>query len=257
MKKVLFFVLFLVTGCYTSFYYFGNGSIEHYDNLELGRPGPADRVIDRRGYALGYSEKFKQPLWVTYRLTASEVTNICIHRTNDFRPDPLTRRDVVTEDYWNSGYDRGHLAPAADMHWSTNAMSESFFMSNMSPQTPDCNRRTWMYAETFARECAVNEGSVFIVSGPIVTNENPKTIGRNQVTVPDAFYKVIYDETPPEKMLAFVIPNYKPDANMWLYVTNVIYVEELTGLRFFPGLKIDKVQELKLHCNTNEWIYSK
>lgn len=257
MKKVLFFALLLLVGCHSHFiliYRFGSEDQKSYDNLELGIPGPSDQIVEREGYALGYSRKYKQPLWVSYRLTKDEVLTNVINRTNNFCPDPcIEGGSALTEDYWNSGYDRGHLAPAADMHWSTNTMLESFYMSNMSPQTPELNRRTWMYLESFVRDSAVKEGSIFIVTGPIITNEVLATIGKNNVTVPDAFYKVLYDETPPEKMLAFVVPNNKPDPNFWLYVTNVVYAEELTGLNFFSGVDTNKQEMLKCHINTNDW----
>ena len=263
MKRLLFFVLLVLifAGCRTCVYYFGaekSWEQELPDNLDLGIPGESDQIINRPGYALGYSQNWKQPLWVTYRLTKDEVDAPYMKRTNDFRADPnIVGGTAVTDDYWNSGYDRGHLAPAADMYWSTNAMSESFYMSNMSPQTPQCNRKTWLAAEIFARQCAKNEERVTVVSGPIVTNTTPTVIGKNEVVVPDAFFKVIYDETPPEKMIAFVIPNENPDANVWLYVTNVVYVEEVTGLNFFPALQREELHALKLQCNTNDWFNSK
>ena len=262
MKKLLLFVLLVlfIAGCYTHFTYtkLASEAHKHYDNLELGVPCPSDLVIDREGYALGYSTRNSQPLWVTYRLTDFEVTNRVCKRFGFFLPDPTVKEHFYVgaspEDYFRTGYDRGHMAPAADMHWSTNAMLESFYMANISPQTASLNRNTWAMAEAFARECAVKEGSVFIVTGPICTNDNPKTIGIGNVVVPDAFYKIIYDETPPEKMIAFVMPNDKPNANMWLYATNVACVEELTGMRFFPNLETNKTHLLKMQVNTNEWI---
>lgn len=126
------------------------GLAPHYDNLDLGIPqgGQIDRVFNREGYAFGYSEKYEQPLWVTYKLTDYELPAMPVPRTNDFREDPrVLSRTALPEDYKNSGYDRGHLAPAADMGWSKKTMSESFYMSNMSPQVPDFNRGIWMHLE--------------------------------------------------------------------------------------------------------------
>ena len=225
-----------------------------YDNLDLGIPGPSDKVIDREGYALGYSEKNKQPFWVTYRLTRGEVETNLLDRTNDFRPDPLIENSPTPNDYIRSGYDRGHIAPAADFRWSTNAMHESFYMSNMSPQTPALNRDLWMRAERYTRLCAKQEGSVYVVSGPIITNENPEAIGESKVIVPDAFYKIIYDITPPEKMMAFVMPNVcdgKDD--IWNYATNVVYVEDITGFCFFPLVETNKLNWLKAEYIKGDW----
>ena len=100
-------------------------------------------VIRYAGFALKYNEEYEQAEWVAYQLTDDEVQGT-IERTNNFRADQnITTGSAALADYKGSGYDRGHLAPAADMRWSHNAMSDSFFMSNMSPQLPGFNRGVW------------------------------------------------------------------------------------------------------------------
>lgn len=253
MKRVLFLGWFVCSTAIAGFTVHVDGD-RTYDNLSLGCPSIPDQIIDREGYALGYSQKLKQPLWVTYRLTKKEVISDVAPRSNNFTSDPCVIGGSATpSDYLRSGYDRGHLAPAADMHWSTNAMNASFYMSNMSPQTPSLNRDVWFHAEEFARAMAVQECSVFIVSGPIVTNESPVTIGNSCVAVPDLFYKVIYDETPPEKAIAFVMPNNKISGDIWQYATNVVYVEEITGLKFFRAID-ERIHGIKSKCSKEEWL---
>lgn len=112
-----------------------------FDNLSYGIPGKADSIVEREGYALGYIEKHEQPAWVQYIMTSEEVSSRTAKRGDDFRPDPAVPTGSATpQDYTRSGYDRGHLAPAADMSFSGKTMSESFYMSNMSPQAPQFNR---------------------------------------------------------------------------------------------------------------------
>ena len=177
------------------------------DNLSLGAPGSADQIIDREGYALGYDYNWKIPRWVTYRLTVDEIANPAVGRNDDFRPDPMLKQSAAQlEDYRGSGYDRGHMAPAADMKWSAKAMSECFYLSNMVPQDRQNNGGIWNEIEQTVRGFATKERSVFIVTGPIVDGMHD-TIGPNRVAVPQSLYKVVYDETPPEKMIAFVVPN--------------------------------------------------
>ena len=131
---IIFFLIFAVS-CRTPVVESG------YDNLTLGVPGPADTLIEREGYALGYIEKHEQPAWVQYVLTADEVSRAMVNRSDDFRADPYVPTGSATpQDYTRSGYDRGHLVPAADMGYSDRTMSESFYMSNMSPQDPQFNR---------------------------------------------------------------------------------------------------------------------
>ena len=115
-----------------------------YDNLSLGIPGSADTIINRPGYALGYSEPHEQAAWVIYRLTAEELRTKVASRSDDFRADPdVPTGSATPSDYKNSGFDRGHMATAADMAHSARTMSDSFFMSNICPQRPECNRRIW------------------------------------------------------------------------------------------------------------------
>lgn len=255
MKRLLLLLALLVLTVYGTEHYliFLEGDRIH-DNLELGIPNHADQIIDREGYALGFSQKWKQPQWVIYRLTKEEASVGEAKRSNNFTTDKYVLGSATPGDYSHTGYDRGHLAPAADMQWSTNVMDESFLMSNMSPQTPSLNRDVWKRAETFARKCAIKEGSVFISSGPIVTNEHPEVIGKSKVVVPDLFYKVIYDETPPEKMVAFIFPNTQISGDIWNFATNVFSVEEQTGLQFFTAVDTNKTYQLKSCFNKEDWI---
>jgi len=252
MKRLMFVAMLMGLSAYGYVVYVdGNRS---FDNLSLGIPNEPDQIVDREGYALGFSRAWKQPMWVTYRLTKEEVQNNKVKRSNKFKTDDMVVGSATPGDYTRSGYDRGHLAPAADMQWSAKAMTDSFYMSNMSPQTPTLNRDVWMRMETFTRDCAVKEEHVFVVSGPIVTNRYPKTIGANRVVVPDLFYKIIYDETPPEKMVAFILPNVKISGDIWNYATNVVYIEEMSGLHFFPAADQNKMNYLKSNFNKLEWI---
>ena len=203
------------------------------DNLDYGIP-KADSVVDRIGYALGYSEEHEQAAWVMYRLTREEVLTKAAKRTDDFREDPnIPTFSALPSDYSHSGFDRGHLAPAEDMKFSDVTMQESFYMSNMSPQRPEFNRGIWKKLEKQVRRFAYNEGSVFVITGPILERNLKKIGNANKVSVPRYFYKVVYDETPPHKMIAFVLPNEGSDKPVADYVTSVDEVERRTGLDFF------------------------
>ena len=232
--------------------------VSGYDNLTLGVPGPADTIIEREGYALGYIEKHEQPAWVQYVLTADEVSHAIVNRSDDFRADPFIPTGSATpQDYTRSGYDRGHLAPAADMGYSDRTMSESFYMSNMSPQTPQFNRGIWSKLEKQVRHFAVREKRIVVVTGPILPSEKTVTIGANQVTVPEYFYKVIYDTTSPEKMIAFVLPNRGSDADLRSFAVTVDYVEELTGLDFFCNVPQPKQEQLERTITVENWDWIK
>ena len=225
-----------------------------YDNLTLGVPGPSDTLIEREGYALGYIEKHEQPAWVQYVLTADEVSRAMVNRSDDFRADPYVPTGSATpQDYTRSGYDRGHLAPAADMAYSARTMSESFYMSNMSPQAPQFNRGIWSKLEKLVRHFATREKRIVVVTGPILSAEKAITIGANKVSVPQYYYKAIYDTTPPEKMIAFVMPNEGSNADLRTFVVTVDDVEVMTGLDFFSLVPQPLQEQLESSINISAW----
>lgn len=230
-------------------------SFSQYDNLDYGIPGYCDRLIDREGYALGYIAKWRQAAWVSYRLTAGEVASNVCHRADKFTKDPdISTNYSIPKDYNRSGYDRGHLAPAADMHWSKKTMEESFYMSNMSPQAPAFNRGIWAELEKWVRERALVETNIVIVTGPVVaSNDLAKTIGFNRVVVPSAFYKVVFDETPPKKMIAFLLSNAGSRLSVSNFVVTVDAVETATGLDFFNRLPDDVEDALEKDSEFSAW----
>ena len=224
---------------YILFSLFGLSAAEppQYDNLALGIPGKCDTLIDRPGYALGYIEYHEQAAFVIYKLTAREALTKEAQRTNRFRRDPeIPTGSATTADYRRSGYDRGHLAPAADMAFSVQTMADSFFMSNMSPQKPAFNRGIWKRLEEQVRQNAIREKAIYVVTGPILPKKKTVTIGANQVTVPTHYYKVIFDLTPPRKMIGFILPNEGSDRQLEDFAVTVDVVEKATGLDFFSAL---------------------
>ena len=229
-----------------------------YDNLTLGVPGgPCDVILDRCGYAIGYSNKYVQPLWVSYKLTADEVKSKKAKRSDDFRVDPAVPGIAATpEDYKGSFYDRGHLAPAADMSFSLQAMSESFYMSNMSPQRPEFNRGIWKTLESKVRDYALHNGAVYVVSGPIFEPGSPTiTIGSNKISVPDKYYKVLLDPNARNpKAIGFIIENRDSNGkSLRQYAVSVDAVEAASGLDFFSELGYFDEKKLESQCDFNAW----
>lgn len=223
-----------------------------YDNLSFGVPGKADTIIDRPGYALGYSEYHEQAAWVIYIMTREEATTKNAQRTNKFRSDPeIPTGSASPADYRRSGYDRGHLAPAADMAFSQQTMADSFFMSNMSPQKPAFNRGIWKDLEALVRQIAIKERKIVVVTGPILPKEKTLTIGTNRVTVPTHYYKVIFDLTPPYKMIGFILPNEGSDKPLHSFAVTVDAVEKATGLDFFS--KLPKQLQEKLESSIQDF----
>lgn len=202
-----------------------------------------EQVIEHLGYTVSYNSFYKTPNWVAWELTRKE-TEGDEERTNKFLPDPeLPEPRVTTSDYTRSGYDRGHMAPAADMKWSRQAMKESFYMSNICPQNRKLNRDDWGDLEESCRKWAEKYGTVHIACGPIYDTKSPKRIGKNRVAVPDRFFKVvlIYNRKNPMAM-GFLFDNKAHHQNLKNYMVTVDKVEEETGLDFFPKVP-DSIEE--------------
>lgn len=195
------------------------------------------QILKRKGYTLSYNADYKTPQWVAWELTRKE-TKGTEERTDKFVPDPDVKgAKAYTQDYTRSGYDRGHMAPAADMKWSRQAMEESFYLSNICPQNPNLNRGDWNDLEEQSRQWARKYGAVYIVCGPIYDNKQPKRIGNNKVAVPHAFYKVILiNQKENPQALGFIFPNAAGTRPLKSYMVTVDSVEKRTGIDFFPAL---------------------
>ena len=213
-----------------------------------------DQIINHTAFRLCYSETHEQAIWVAYRLTVEMCNNNGEERSNDFREDTSVKtKSAHPDDYKKSGYDRGHLCPAGDMGWSEATMSESFLMSNMSPQEPKFNRGIWKKLETQVREWAKTNEELYVVTAGVL-QEGLKTIGENKVSVPNYYYKVILDVKPPEyKAIAFVMPNEGSKNDIFDFAVSIDSVQRLTGIDFFPTLPDSLENYLEKTINKNEW----
>ena len=214
------------------------------------------QVVRHKYYALSYIEKYELAEWVAFELTSKRLKMPWVHRTNDFRPDPMIKTGSATpDDYRRTEFDRGHLVAAADMAFSASAMSETFFMSNISPQRPGFNKGVWRELEELTRNWAKRFKHLYVVTGPLFDRPVKFWIGQNQVAVPPAFYKIILDIREPEKKaIAFIIPNETTTKRLEYFATSIDKVEELTGIDFFPDLLPKPLEEsLESDYNMSLW----
>lgn len=207
----------------------------------------------RKGYASLYDPAERTPLWVAEHLQKGNFSGHAERDLIDFIPDP----DIpywylpFPEDYKGSGYDKGHLAAAANFRSSQAAMNATFRFANAVPQTPQSNRGVWKQLEDATRMLAIRRGGLFVVTGPVYSSI-PRTKIKNRVSVPDALYKVLIDPKS-ETMTGFVIPN-TPDvkSDFRLYQVKVREIEKLTGIDFNPNLPHAKADALETH-NGGDW----
>lgn len=217
----------------------------------------SDRVIKHKGYTVSYNYDWKIPNWVAYELTDWEVMGE-VPRYDRFKPDPMVPQyaTATTDDYKYSGYDRGHMAPAADMKWDEDVMKESFYLSNICPQNPNLNGGVWKDLEEQVRDLAMEKGKIFVVCGPIVNNTST-TIGANEVVVPQAFYKVLLQENDGEiHTIGFVYENVSGRKPMSTYAMSVDEVEKLTNIDFFPSLPDNIEKNVEAEVDFSQWTVS-
>ncbi len=160
----------------------------------------------------------------------------------------------MKSDYYKSGYDRGHLAPAGDMKISSISMSESFLLSNISPQNSSFNRGGWKKLESQVRNWVLSEGNMYVVTGPILSNPIG-SIGSNRVTIPSFYYKIVYSRSN-DKMIGIVMPNQKITNDLKYYVKSVDYIESITGIDFFHQLEDVYEEKLESEINLKDWNFN-
>ena len=212
-----------------------------------------EQIIRHSGYTVSYNKDLKIPNWVSYELTREE-TKGKEKRGNRFIADPLVTGPIATNaDYTRSGYDKGHMAPAADMKWSPEAMKESFYFSNMCPQHPQLNRRGWKNLEEKIRNWAIADSAIIIICGPIIEKQ-PKTIGKNKVVVPQRFFKVVLSPfAKPIRAIGFLFNNEQAAEPLSSYVVTVDSIESLTNMDFFAPLPDEIENKIEANANYSLW----
>lgn len=214
------------------------------------------QIVHHEGYSLSYSEPHEQAEWVAYELKKSHLSS-----TNFKRPYFEVDKAVKTKaahwrNYKKSGYDRGHLCPAGDRKYSKAAHDETFLTSNISPQTHEFNSGVWNRLEQKVRYWANKYDGVFVVAGGVLKG-NMKTIGQENVSVPNQFYKVLIDNnTGTTKVLAFLMPHKDSKKPLYEFVVSVDKIEQLTGIDFFKEL--DDTVEAKLEASSSykHWSFN-
>jgi endonuclease G len=219
------FILLWIAAFFLGLSSFLGAESESKDELSLACPLPLadEEIISHTAYLFSYNEKYEQANWVAYMLTKAHLGD-GVERSNRFMEDPLVLSGTATNaDYAKSGYDRGHLAPAADMSWSLQVMQESFYYSNMSPQLPGFNRGIWKKLEEQVRTWALQYDTLYVVTGPILEAGLP-TIGPNRVSVPKAYFKALISPKQ-QKGIAFVMPNAKSEAAVLAFSLSIDALE--------------------------------
>ncbi|MCM1318948.1 MAG: DNA/RNA non-specific endonuclease [Muribaculaceae bacterium] len=218
-------------------------------------PGDVPQQIKAyEGFTVNFNTSNRTPNYVSWELLGSETDGSSTRKKQDFWRDETVKNCPSKKDYTNSGYDRGHLYPAADAKWSETSMRECFSMANMTPQVHALNGGAWKTLEDKERQWAKRDSALIIVAGPIYQSADNLRIGQAGVRVPSAFFKVIlapYIDNP--RAIAFIYPNDHCPGNMQNYAQSVDYVEQITGFDFFSSLPDDIEEQLESSYSFTQW----
>lgn len=227
-----------------------------------GRPtAPADatneHLIHQREWVTWYDDDLRVPIWVAYELTKADAKKH-LERLDCFRKDPRLNDGAasICEDYEEPIFDRGHMAPSADMSRGRLAQTNSFIFSNMTPQHDRFNRGIWARFEDRVRKWAIASDGVYVVTGAVfdkdgdgqrdADNDVDLVSPTNRVGIPTAFYKIILHVRPSGFIdtISILLPHTDENigaTNSYLssHIVTIDEIEGLTGIDFFPGLPDD------------------
>lgn len=214
-----------------------------------------NQIVHHQNYSLSYSEEHEQAEWVAYELKESQLSSVN-HKRPYFEIDKAVKTGAANwRNYKKSGYDRGHLCPAGDRRFSKEAHDETFLTSNISPQNHAFNAGVWNRLEQKVRYWAKKNKGVFVITGGVLKN-GLNSIGDENVSVPEQFYKVLLDNTKGEiKILAFLLPHEDSKFPLYKFVVSVDTIESLTGIDFFPQLEDNIEDKLEKSSSYKNWSF--
>ncbi|MDP3464711.1 MAG: DNA/RNA non-specific endonuclease [Sulfuricurvum sp.] len=231
--NTFFYILLLVTALFASptqctGIYYGNEAPEILNTKLI----PKTKELCYTSFAVMHSGISRTPLWSAEHLTRESLRSKS-KRSNDFHAEEQLNVDERSEldDYSRSGYDRGHMAPSADMPTKL-AQHECFSLANMVPQDANNNRGIWSSIEGSTRHLTNLKGELYVITGPLFIGSSIQRI-KGRILIPTKIYKAIYD--PSSGQGAAYVVNNAPGNDY--EVVSIAQLEQISGIRFFPQMR--------------------
>ena len=225
------------------------------DSVGIAAPISNEVLVKHLAFTASYNPMHRVPNYVVH-VIPKDILYGNITRSNDFRTDPFIKQNMSDSiDYWNSGFDRGHMAASADFKWNRKALSESYYYTNIIPQNKELNQGAWNKLEMQVREWAIDNTELIIVTGPVLKDNLSKIPqGSFKVSIPEYLYKIVLDYYPPTfKAIAFLYPNKNVPYEIDKHVVSIDSIEKLTGIDFFPKLEDSLENKLEAENNIEEF----
>lgn len=216
--------------------------------------GIDSRNIEYTGFRVNFNPTLHIPNYVVWTLTDSTANGSNSRKNAKFQTDRNINGSATQDDYRRSGFDLGHMAPAADMKWDAQAMTDCHYMTNICPQDNKLNTGAWSTVENLCRQWAQRYGRIIIVCGPVVTDYMPRTIGQTSVAVPERFFKVVIaPDADKPRGIGFIMPNTYVDGGAQQTVVSIDRVESITGWDFFSALPDSIENEIESQASLQDW----
>lgn len=222
-------------------------------NLSLfGNPSPEETLLCKTAFAVGHSCSLRSARWVAYFVNENSPIDLDVDRVDEFRADatlvPECRKELAD---FGTGYDKGHLVSSKTLDWTQKINSETFLLSNISPQEPGFNRAIWRGLENRERKWAKKRGKLFVIAGPVFSELS--RISLDRLHIASHFYKIIFDYQALEAK-AFLFPHRAlKTGSLNRFEVTIDEIETITGLDFFSALETNAEELLESSKPINDW----
>jgi endonuclease G len=210
-------------------------------------------VYSNDAYSFSYKENFEQAEWVAYELNKRDLSRAVYKRPYFNQDKAVKTKSADWRNFKNSGYNKGHLCPAADRKSSYEMYELTFLTSNASPQLYDFNAGIWNRLEQKTRYWSERYDGIYVITGGVLEN-GLKTIGKEEVAVPNCFYKIILTKDR-SNMIGFLIPHKESNKPLYNFIVPVNDIEKMTGIDFFKDLPDDVENRLEANNGYENWKF--
>jgi len=221
---------------------------------ELPATGAREQLVKHTMFSLSYNEGYELASWAAYQLTPEQAVATGTFKEKYIEDPIVTTGSPSVKDYKDAGFIMGQLVPPEDLFTSPQAVAETFFTSNTVPHKPSFNKNIWKMMERLIREWAKEGNTLYIVTGPVLTDAPFGTFGGNKISIAERYYKVILDVTG-ERAIAFVIRSNVATGAPKSFAMSVDALEKVTGIDFFPALADDLEQKVEESTDFTKWNF--
>lgn len=230
------------------------GTVAMAQQYELPAQSTREQRVQHTLFTLSYNEGYELASWAAYQLTPEQARATGTFKEK-FSEDPkVTTGSASTKDYRDAGFIMGQLVPPEDMFTSQQAVDETFLMSNTVPQKPAYNKYIWKATEKLIREWAKEGNTLYIATGPVLTDAPFGTFGGNKISIVTRYYKAVLDVTG-ERAIGFVFRNNASSGTPKSFAMSVDELEKITGIDFFPALPDDLEQKVESSTDFSKWNF--